>query len=106
MLVSVHAIRHMAEWRYSSTVSQTHQYKEVSGQLQVLAALLSVKDSRYPLNRMLSGPQNRSEYIAEEKYLKNVIKLGDLHILHMERQGYVSVCTRHKAYGRMEVQLH
>ena len=69
MLVSVHAIRHMAEWRYSSTESQAHQYKEVSGQLQALAVLLSVKDSRYPSNRMLSGPQNRSEYIGEEKYL-------------------------------------
>jgi len=83
MLVSVHDIRHMAEWRYSSTESQTHQYKEVSGQLQALAALLSVKDSRYPSNRMLSGPQNLSQYIGEEKYLKNVIKLRDLHTLHI-----------------------
>jgi len=73
-VVSVHAIRHAAEWTYSSTDSQTHQYKEVSGQLQALAALLSVKDPRYPLNRMLNGSQNRCEYIGEGTRRRYVVK--------------------------------
>jgi hypothetical protein len=40
---------------------------EVSGQLHASAALPPGKDPRYPLDRRLGGPQNRSERGGEEK---------------------------------------
>jgi hypothetical protein len=40
---------------------------EVSGQLPASAGLPQGKNSRYPLNRWLGGPQSRSERGGEEK---------------------------------------
>ena len=40
---------------------------EVIGQLHTSAALPSGKRRRYPFNRSLGGPQNRSELSEEEK---------------------------------------
>jgi hypothetical protein len=40
---------------------------EVSGQLHAPAALPQEKRPRYPLDRMLGGPQSRSGHGGEEK---------------------------------------
>jgi hypothetical protein len=40
---------------------------EVSGHLHAPAALPQIKNPRYPLDRRLGGPQNRSELGVEEK---------------------------------------
>jgi hypothetical protein len=37
--VNLHAVRHMREWRCSATHSLLLQWMEVSGRLQILAAL-------------------------------------------------------------------
>jgi hypothetical protein len=47
-------------WRYRSTHYKPRQQTEGSGQLHAPAALPPGKSRKYPLDRMLCGPQNRS----------------------------------------------
>jgi hypothetical protein len=50
----------MREWMYRFTFILPRHYLEVSGQLHGLAALPPGKNTRYPLEGRLGGPQIRS----------------------------------------------
>jgi hypothetical protein len=68
---SVCLIKHHAIggwWRYSATHSWPGHSKEVSCQLQALAALPPGNSPWYPLDRRLGGPQRRSGSGIEEKF--------------------------------------
>jgi hypothetical protein len=59
----------MGEWMYRSTFSWPRHLLEVNGQLHAPAALLWRKSPRFPLDKRLGGPQNRSGRRREEKIL-------------------------------------
>jgi hypothetical protein len=53
-------LKHIGEWRYSSTILDLGTKMEVSGQLHVPAASTphGRKNPQYPLDRRLGGPQS------------------------------------------------
>jgi hypothetical protein len=57
----------MEEWMYRSTFSWSRHELEVNDQLHAPVALPRGKSPRYPLDRRLGGPQNRSRCCGEEK---------------------------------------
>jgi hypothetical protein len=54
---------------YRSTLSWSRHKLEVSGQLHAPATLPPGKELRYPLDRLLGGPQSQSWRCGEEKIL-------------------------------------
>jgi hypothetical protein len=59
----------MVEWVYRSTFSSPRHLFEVSGQLPSQPVYPRGNNPRYPLDRRLGGPQNRSGQRGEEKIL-------------------------------------
>jgi hypothetical protein len=68
-LTTHYTMKALVEWLYRSTFSWPRNYLDVTGQLHAPAALPPGKETRYPLDRRLGGPQSRSGQYGEVKIL-------------------------------------
>lgn len=66
-VVPLNAMTAYVGWRYCLSASLSQQQMEMSVPLQVLATLSWGKDSLFPQNMQLSGPQCYSAHFGEEK---------------------------------------